>query len=69
MPMKMTPCSSAKFDQNLKIPTPTKRIEEKVMKLRKRERGESEVLMIGGNGGMFWPTAMVRVRANEEKGE
>ena len=69
MPMKTTPCSSAKFDQNVKIPMPTKRIDEKVMKLRKRERGESEVLMIGGNGGMVWPTTMVRVRANEEKGE
>ena len=47
------------------------------MKLRKRERGESEGLMIGSSGGMVWPAVVeawgkgreVRVTANEEKWE
>ena len=25
--------------------------------------------MIGGSGGMVWPVVVVKVRANEEKGE
>ena len=49
---KKMPCFPTKSDQNLRIPTPTKRIGKKVMKLRKRERGESEGLMIDGSGGM-----------------
>nr|POE69440.1 pectinesterase inhibitor [Quercus suber] len=56
---KTTPCSSAKFDRNLRIPMLTKRIGEKVMRLRKRERGESEGLMIGNSGGMTATTDLL----------